>query len=131
MKQFWTHKDNIPEGAGYGQFSFQHFIWLILTAALITGFVFVYGETEGVRRITLLRSVGITLIAIDILKMIIIGISDIKFSDYLPLELCSYLCRCRILRQQVRCCCFIKKYRLHVQERRNPFQRHYRRRFRN
>lgn len=90
MKQFWTHKDNIPEGAGYGQFSFLHFIWLLLTVTLITGFVFVYGKADAVRRITLLRSVGITLIVIDILKMIIIGISPVRFSDYLPLELCSF-----------------------------------------
>ncbi|MBR0474631.1 MAG: hypothetical protein IJJ19_06475, partial [Erysipelotrichaceae bacterium] len=90
MKQFWTHKDNIPEGLGYGQFSFLHFAWLILTAALITGFVLVYGRADAAARITLLRSVGIILIAIDILKMIIISRSDVVFSDYLPLELCSF-----------------------------------------
>jgi len=90
MKHFWTHKDNIPEGMGYGQFSLHHLIWLLLTVTLVTGFIFVYINSEVERRIFLLRSAGITLIAIDILKMIIIGFSDVRFSDYLPLEICSF-----------------------------------------
>ncbi len=90
MKYFWTHKDNIPEGMGYGQFSFQHLIWLLMTAALTTGFVFVYLNADAERRIILLRSVSVTLMVIEVLKMIIIAFSDVKFSDYLPLELCSF-----------------------------------------
>ena len=90
MKHFWTHKDNIPEGMGYGQFSFQHLIWLLMTAALTTGFVFVYLNADAERRIILLRSVSVTLMVIEVLKMIIIAFSDVKFSDYLPLELCSF-----------------------------------------
>ena len=90
MKYFWTHKDNIPEGMGYGQFSIKHLMWLILTISLIVGVVFLYGQLEPSSRITLLRTIGATLIIIDIIKMVLIYHSDVVFSDYLPLELCSF-----------------------------------------
>ncbi|MBQ9036030.1 MAG: YwaF family protein [Erysipelotrichaceae bacterium] len=90
MKYFWTHKDNIPEGMGYGQFSFKHLMWLILTIIFVVGVVFLYGQLEVSSRITLLRSIGATLIIIDIIKMILIYRSDVVFLEYLPLELCSF-----------------------------------------
>ncbi len=90
MEYFWTHKDNMPEGHGYGQFSFSHFMW-IAACALFTAFVtFIYRRALPGQRITILRTLSFTLIASEIIKMIVLARSDIRFSDYLPLELCSF-----------------------------------------
>lgn len=90
MKHFWTHKDNAPDGIGYGQFTSGHFVWLLLTVLFTIGIVFFYGHLSIPNKILLRRALGATLIIIDIIKMFIIGFSDVKLSEYLPLELCSF-----------------------------------------
>lgn len=90
MKYFWTHKDNIPEGMGYGQFTREHFIWIAITLVSAAAFVFGYAKALPAEKILMRRTVGAVLIIIDIIKMILIAFQDVKFSEYLPLELCSF-----------------------------------------
>lgn len=91
MDDFWTHKENMPaEKSGYGQFTLKHFFLLAVSVFLIASFVILYQRSDEAKKILLLRSVAFTLIFIDIIKMILIHRSDVKLSDYLPLEICSF-----------------------------------------
>ena len=91
MKHFWTHKENMPsEEPGYGQFTIGHFFLLALSTLLIICYVILYNKSDSETRIILRRSIAFTLIFIDIIKMILIGRSTVKLSNYLPLELCSF-----------------------------------------
>ena len=90
MKYFWTHKDNIPEGMGYGQFTPGHFIWLAITAVFVFFYSLIYKHALPSEKIFLLRAVGAVLILSDVVKMFIIARSDVKLSEYLPLEICSF-----------------------------------------
>lgn len=91
MKHFMTHKDNMPaHEPGYGQFSLGHFFLLLLSTLLIFAFVVLYAHAEAARKIFLLRSIAFTLIFIEAIKMIVIALSDVKLSNYLPLEICSF-----------------------------------------
>ncbi|MBQ1788182.1 MAG: hypothetical protein II004_04550, partial [Erysipelotrichaceae bacterium] len=76
MKHFWTHKDNAPDGIGYGQFTSGHFVWLLLTVLFTIGIVFLYSHLSLPDKILFRRVLGAILIIIDIIKMIIIGFSD-------------------------------------------------------
>ena len=42
MKHFWTHRDNIPEGLGYGQFSTTHLFMVALTVLFTVIITVVY-----------------------------------------------------------------------------------------
>ncbi len=90
MKYFWTHRDNIPEGLGYGQFSAAHFILMALTVLFTVIITIAYHGSDANGRIIILRSIAATLMIIEVIKMILIWFSDVKFTDYLPLEICSF-----------------------------------------
>ncbi|MBR0385319.1 MAG: YwaF family protein [Erysipelotrichaceae bacterium] len=90
MNHFWTHRDNIPEGCGYGQFTRTHFFLMAATGLLIAVITCLYKDADQTQRLIILRSIGATLLASDIIKMIVIGVSDVKLSYYLPLEPCSF-----------------------------------------
>ncbi len=96
MNHFWTHKDNIPDGMGYGQFTVKHLIWLVLTAAFVIITAVCYGQADSAHKILILRVIAASLIIIDIIKMILIWFSDVKFSEYLPLEICSFAAYCTV-----------------------------------
>ena len=90
MKHFWTHKDSIPDGLGYGQFTSGHFLWLAFTVVLTIFYSLAYKHADLTTKVILLRSVGIALILSDVVKMFILARSDVKVTDYLPLEVCSF-----------------------------------------
>ena len=91
MKHFWTHKEKIPEGQGYGQFSPSHHALLALTFLSIVFIVFLYVNAGPNERIVILRMMSFTLILSDVFKTILIACTDgVKVSDYLPLEACSF-----------------------------------------
>lgn len=90
MKNFWTHRDNIPEGLGYGQFTPAHFLWIAITLLCVISGVWYYQGADPAAKLIFLRSIAAVLITIDLVKMVIIANSDVVFSDYLPLELCSF-----------------------------------------
>ena len=90
MEHFWTHKDNIPGGLGYGQFKAGHFIWLSLTILFVVVYSVSYKNADLSLRVILLRSLSTVLILSDVIKMFILARADVRLSDYLPLEICSF-----------------------------------------
>ena len=90
MKHFWTHRDNIPEGLGYGQFSTTHLFMVALTVLFTVIITVVYHGLNAGGRIIALRSIAATLMIIEVIKMVLIWFSDVRFTDYLPLEICSF-----------------------------------------
>ena len=90
MKHFWTHKERIPEGYGYGQFSLAHLLWITATVIFTVLAVFFYQVLPYQNRIVFLRTIAASLIISDIIKMIVIKVTGINVWDYLPLELCSF-----------------------------------------
>ena len=90
MKYFWTHKDNIPAGLGYGQFTVKHFVWLALTVLFVAVYTIIYAHAGMAEKIFLLRATGAALIVIDVIKLILIAIQGVDLIEYLPLELCSF-----------------------------------------
>ncbi len=90
MKHFWTEKERIPEGYGYGQFSAKHFVLIFLCLLLTIAVSAMYKGADPHIRLVILRTIGITLMVIEIIKLIVIGFSDISVLEYLPLELCSF-----------------------------------------
>ena len=90
MKYFWTHKEEIPDSLGYGQFSAVHFLLLVISVLLITLFIHIYIHAEEPLRLLMRRGCAFTLIVIEMIKMILIGHSNVKLAEYLPLEICSF-----------------------------------------
>lgn len=90
MKHFWTHVDRIPDGYGYGMFTPGHFGWIAITVLLVASITIGYNGADHDTRLAILRAIAATLMIIDVLKMIVIGISDVRVVDYLPLEMCSF-----------------------------------------
>lgn len=89
-KYFWTHKNHIPEGIGYGQFTPAHFVWIAASVIFVAVISFVYSISGLADRYTILRTIAAILIIIDVIKLVLIGYSDVKVTEYLPLELCSF-----------------------------------------
>ena len=90
MNHFWTHKDNMPEGHGYGQFTPAHFAWIALCAILTVFAVILYRNLAIPDRILFRRTIAATLIIIDIIKLFVMKVTGVNVWDYLPLELCSF-----------------------------------------
>ena len=90
MNHFWIHQEKASEGYGYGQFTIKHLLLVALTAIATVFVCVLYINSNQVNRILIRRTIGITLIVIDIIKMIVLSKIDIELTDYLPLEVCSF-----------------------------------------
>jgi len=91
MNHFWTHRDNIPDGLGYGQFTRKHFMWMAVIFLLVGIVTAGYMKADAFVKLIILRGIAVALILIDTVKMIVIAKSEgVKVSDYLPLEMCSF-----------------------------------------
>lgn len=90
MKYFWSIRETIPEGKGYGQFSYKHFIWLAVSTLFIFSMVIVYAHLNPLEKIILKRMISATLVFIEIMKMIVIKRSKVSLFEYLPVEICSF-----------------------------------------
>ncbi len=91
MKYFWIHKDEISEDLkGYGQFSKTHVLLLIMSVILVAVYAFLYRSLDPHAKLIMLRITGLILIGIDVVKLILIGFSNAKLSENLPLEICSF-----------------------------------------
>lgn len=90
MKYFWTHRDHIPEGMGYGQFAKAHLNWMVLTALFTAVIAFVYAGADHTGKMTILRVIAAALMISEIFKMVLMAKTGVKISEYLPLEICSF-----------------------------------------
>ena len=90
MKDFWAHKENIPEGRGYGQFTLAHFLWIALTVLCTVYVTIFYNSLDQMNRLVVLRTIAATLIISDVIKLLVMHASGIDYRNYLPLEVCSF-----------------------------------------
>ncbi len=91
MKHFWIHRDHIPEGVtGYGQFSFGHFVWLLLTVLLTALTAWLYRHGGPADKLLILRSIAAALMILEALKMFLMWRTGVSVSENLPLEICSF-----------------------------------------
>lgn len=96
-KHFWTHTDLIEDGLGYGQFTLAHLVWIFLMIAAIVITAIVYRSVDQNTRIIIRKTIALILIVGEIVKLLFIGRSEVKVSEYLPLEICSFGAYCVIL----------------------------------
>ncbi len=89
-KHFWTHKNHIPDGVGYGQFTRGHFLWIAASVLFVIVTAVIYRNAALAERYTILRTIAAVLIIIEVIKLVLIGFSDVKLTEYLPLEICSF-----------------------------------------
>ena len=90
IKYFFTHYDNIPEGLGYGLFTIKHFVLLLITILFIILTVKEYKKSNEAKRIKIRKIIAFTLIIIDVIKLIIMYLNPMDYTNYLPLEICSF-----------------------------------------
>ncbi len=90
MKYFFTHRDHIPQGMGYGQFSPAHLIWIALTTVFIVAVAFFYSGAALADKLTILRSIAVALMISEVIKLVLMAATGVKVSEYLPLEICSF-----------------------------------------
>lgn len=90
IKYFFTHYDNIPEGLGYGLFTLKHFLLLLITVLFIVFVVKKYKMSDDKNIIIIRKIIAIILIFIDIIKLIIMYLNPMDYTNYLPLEICSF-----------------------------------------
>lgn len=82
-------KDTIPTGLGFSTFGTTHLLWLVAIVAFWTVSVTIYRKLDAKARNTMRLVVGITVVALEIIKnivMIAIGEFDV---GYLPFHLCG------------------------------------------
>ena len=90
MNSFWAHQENTPEGNGYGQFSKTHIFLLIITILFIIASIILYLKTDDSKKILILRTISITLMLSEILKLIALPRAGASVINNLPLEVCSF-----------------------------------------
>ena len=92
---FWTYSDDIPDGAGFGQFSAYHICWLavIIIISVAIGIYFVNLNEQ--RKDMILKIIGISLVFLIMLRIIVLSFGHHMSVYELPLHLCSlagFLC---------------------------------------
>ena len=90
MDYFWTHRDNIPEGLGFGQFTLYHFIWLAAVTLLIVLTAVGYKKSNREGRIRIRRVIAAILAISEVFKLIMVVRDGVDVTQYLPLEICSF-----------------------------------------
>ncbi len=75
---------------GYEQFKPGHFVWLEIMVFFVIFYSLICRHADLPMKVILLRSVGAALILSDVLKVFILARSDVKFTDYLPPDACSF-----------------------------------------
>ena len=90
MNYFWTHRDNIPEGLGFGQFSIAHLIWVLAMVAMTVLITASYKKSDKEGRIKIRRIIAIVLAVSEVIKLIAVARDGIDVTMYLPLEICSF-----------------------------------------
>jgi hypothetical integral membrane protein (TIGR02206 family) len=85
---FFTSRDNIPEGVGFGQYSLEHILFLVGITAFIIIFMLLYKRADvGTRRIMRIAVAAATVL-MEAAKQIIVLVQGYVW-DILPLHLCG------------------------------------------
>ena len=89
---FWIHRDQIyAKGLhlGFSVFSPGHIIWLLAIAlfSFVLGKIYAKAGTEGQSNIR--KCMGLSIILLEALKIIVMGLFHVNNIEFLPLHLCS------------------------------------------
>ncbi|MBR5059205.1 MAG: YwaF family protein [Clostridia bacterium] len=92
MDHFWIHRDQIYEqelSIGFKTFSAGHIIWLlgIIAFCFLTGLLYRRLGENGRDRMR--KILGLVIVALEYLKVIVMGLCGIKMLEFVPLHLCS------------------------------------------
>lgn len=90
MQYFWTHRENIPDGVGFGQFTFTHMLWVVVILLMVAIIAMAYKRASYKRRVTMRRAIAVILFVSEIVKLIALVRDGVAVSQYLPLEICSF-----------------------------------------
>lgn len=90
MNYFWIHQDFIPEGYGFGQFSFTHLVLLVISVLLIVFIIKKYLDSDDEGRLRIRKTIAICLLVSEIAKTIVMIVTGARFTNNLPLEICSF-----------------------------------------
>ena len=90
MEHFWTHPDNIAEGLGFGQFSLTHILYILLSVLLIAFIIRRYKSADDDSRLMIRKAIAVSLLTLEAVKMIVMCVTEVKASNNLPLEICSF-----------------------------------------
>lgn len=86
---FWTYSDDIPDGAGFNQFSLYHICWLIFIIALSVVLGIYYSKQNEKKRDIILKIIGSFLVFLIFLRIGVLYAGNHMSVYELPLHLCS------------------------------------------
>lgn len=90
MEYFWKHKEFVPTGVGYGQFTLQHLLLVCFSVLLTVWITRDYKKSNRDRRIMIRRIIAALLMVGEVLKLIVMYLGGVDVTEYLPLEICSF-----------------------------------------
>lgn len=86
---FFMPKDEIPEGVGFTTFGLEHLLWLLSFAVLMGGTIIAYRRADDKIRNIIRVTLGLIIIAWEIIKNIVaFAVGDLGVG-HLPLHLCG------------------------------------------
>ena len=95
LRYFFTYGDHLPDGVGFPMFGAAHMLWLALLLAAAVIFLRKYSKWSPDAQERAGRAVGMSLIALMLIRMVYVSLIG-KLTVYeLPLHLCSiagFLC---------------------------------------
>lgn len=86
---FWKQIGFVPEGVGYGLFSYAHFLLIGMIAILSIAIIYIYGISTPETRALIRLMIAGALILLEIIKYSTIVLTHGDLKNYLPLEICS------------------------------------------
>ena len=94
---FWTQRENIPKGLGYNQFSIKHIMMLIGTAIFACIVSYIYINSNSNIKSLIRISIAVTLMLIEVLKLLVIHFNNGDVVNYIPIEICSFAAYCIVV----------------------------------
>ena len=94
---FWALEENLPKNIGYKQFSKKH-ISMLIVVILFTFFIsYAYTHSNEAIQSIIRISMALTLVIIEILKLLIIHLNHGDALNYIPIEICSIAAYCILI----------------------------------
>lgn len=86
---FWYTDVTVPQGMGFSPGGTGHLLWLLAAAVVCVGGALLFRGGSAARRRRMLRGIAMLLLADELLKYVLVGISGAFWPGCLPLHLCS------------------------------------------
>jgi hypothetical integral membrane protein (TIGR02206 family) len=85
---FFTTREHIPEGVGFGQYSLEHILFLVGIAVFIVVFSRWYKKSGKETRRRMRVGIATAIVLMEVVKQIIVAVQGYTW-DILPLHLCG------------------------------------------